>query len=88
MNRQEMINDIALWVENCNKKTISIDLPVVVEHLDLWLNDSNNGEGEGHKVIGIGYENDELGLFVGDYDFYTFTDLSDDEVEYIYENLN
>ena len=47
MNRQEMINDMALYFEKINQKSLTdIDLPLVIEDSGLWLNNANNNNGE------------------------------------------
>ena len=87
MNRQEMINDMALYLEKVNQKSnTNIDLPLVIEDSDLWLNNSNNN-GEDFLVYAIGYDNDTFGVFVGEDDFWGFDELSDEEIEMAYETL-
>lgn len=88
MNKQEMINDIALYLEKVNQNSnTNIDLPLVVEELDIWLNNSDNNEGEDFQVYAIGYEGDKFGLFVGEDDFWGFDELSDEEIEMVYESF-
>lgn len=87
MNRQEMINDMALYLEKVNQKSnTNIDLPLVIEDSDLWLNNSDNN-GEDFLVYAIGYDNDTFGVFVGEDDFWGFDELSDEEIEMVYETL-
>lgn len=87
MNRQEMINDMALYLEKVNQKSnTNIDLPLVIEDSDLWLNNSDNN-GEDFLVYAIGYDNDTFGVFVGEDDFWGFDELSNEEIELIYETL-
>ncbi len=87
MNRQEMINDMALYLEKVNQKSnTNIDLPLVIEDSDLWLNNSDNN-GEDFLVYAIGYDNDTFGVFVGEDDFWGFDELSDEEIEMAYETL-
>ncbi len=87
MNRQEMINDMALYLEKVNQKSnTNIDLPLVIEDSDLWFNNSDNN-GEDFLVYAIGYDNDTFGVFVGEDDFWGFDELSNEEIELIYETL-
>lgn len=87
MNRQEMINDMALYLEKVNQKSnTNIDLPLVIEDSDLWLNNSDNN-GEDFLAYAIGYDNDTFGVFVGEDDFWGFDELSNEEIELIYETL-
>ena len=87
MNRQEMINDMALYLEKVNQKSnTNIDLPLVIEDSDLWLNNSDNN-GEDFLVYAIGCDNDTFGVFVGEDDFWGFDELSDEEIEMAYETL-
>ena len=87
MNRQEMINDMALYLEKVNQKSnTNIDLPLVIEDSDLWLNNSDNN-GEDFYMYAIGYDNDTFGVFVGEDDFWGFDELSDEEIEMAYETL-
>ena len=87
MNRQEMINDMALYLEKVNQKSnTNIDLPLVIEDSDLWLNNSDNN-GEDFLVYAIGYDNDRFGVFVGEDDFCGFDELSDEEIEMVYETF-
>ena len=87
MNRQEMINDMALYLEKVNQKSnTNIDLPLVIEDSDLWFNNSDNN-GEDFLVYAIGYDHDRFGVFVGEDDFWGFDELSNEEIELIYETL-
>ena len=57
-----------------------------VEGCDLWFNNSNNCEGEDLEVWGIGVNKFGVyGVCVGDNDFFAFDELTDDELEDIYE---
>lgn len=77
MNRQDIINDIALYLEKQNQNNnTNIDLPLVVEELNIW----------GH-VYAIGYEGNRFGIFVGKDNFWGFEELSDEEIEMVYESL-
>lgn len=88
MNRQEMINDMALYFEKINQKSLTdIDLPLVIEDSGLWLNNTNNNNGETFLVYAIGYDNDRFGVFVGEDDFWGFDELSDEEIEMVYETF-
>lgn len=92
MTRNEIINDIALWVESENKKAkFPLDAPVIVDEYNMWINNTNDAKGEDMLVFAIGYDNEGIngafGLFVGDDDFFPFSSLSDNEVEYVYDSL-
>lgn len=89
MTKKEMINEIALIIESENiKSKTSIGLPLVVEDLDIWVNNSDDDNGEYFKVYGIGQnEDDEFGVFVGEDDFFSFDELTQEEVERIFELL-
>lgn len=76
MNRQDIINDIALYLEKQNQNNnTNIDLPLVVEELNIW------------GQYTIGYEGNRFGIFVGKDNFWGFEELSDEEIEMIYESL-
>ena len=88
MNRQDIINDIALYLEKQNQNNnTNIDLPLVVEELNIWVNNSNNNEGEDFHAYAIGYEGNRFGIFVGKDNFWGFEELSDEEIEMVYESL-
>ena len=76
MNRQDIINDIALYLETQNQNNnTNIDLPSPVEQLNT----------RGHYALG--YEGNRFGIFVGKDNFWGFEELSDEEIEMIYESL-
>lgn len=76
MNRQDIINDIALYLEKQNQNNnTNIDLPLVVKELNIW------------GQYAIGYEGNRFGIFVGKDNFWGFEELSDEEIEMIYESL-
>ena len=76
MNRQDLINDIALYLEKQNQNhNTNIDLPLVVEESNIW------------GQYAIGYEGNRFGIFVGKDNFWGFEELSDEEIEMVYESL-
>jgi hypothetical protein len=88
MERKEIINEIALILEQWNIRAyVNIDLPMIVTELDIWVNDSGDCDGEDLQVYAIGYENNVFGVFVGNSDFFPFDELTDNEIERIYESL-
>ena len=54
--------------------------------MNIWINNSD-GDGEDMEVSTIGFNNDVFGVYVGYDDFFPFDELSDDEIEMIYDNV-
>ena len=86
MTRNEMIDRLTLWVKEINQQSyVPHTSPVNVDDFDIWVNNSD-GEGEDVLVLAIGDDTDgNFGLYMVDGDFFPFSDLSDEEVEYVYE---
>ena len=54
--------------------------------MNIWLNNSD-GEGEDMEASAIGFDNGVFGVFVGYDDFFSFDELSTDEIEMIYNSI-
>lgn len=80
MNKEQMIGALALWVSDKDANQVEI------EEFDIWVNNSD-GEGEDFNAYAIGYLKDEFGLFVGENDFFPFSELSQEEVEMVYDTI-
>lgn len=86
MKRNELIDDIICYVEHKG-------YPLVFNDDDenaLWVNNAD-GNGEDFKVYGVGYSNEDgvecMGVYVGEYDFFTLDELSYEELENLYEHI-
>lgn len=76
-----MITKIKEIVDSTPNKFYSL------EGLGIWLNNSNNFEGEDMECYGIGYQSNKLGVFCGYDDFFSFDELDDYEIEEIYDAI-
>ena len=75
--REDMEYDLANAVRKNN------DQPVEIH--SVWINDSDDQQGEDHEIIAVGYdENRTFGVFVEGDDFYPMTELSDDDVDAVW----
>lgn len=75
-----MLDKIISTINSEEKKFIDL------EGCDVWLNNSDNNEGECFEVWGVGINKFGVyGVCVGDNDFFAFDELDNEELEMIYE---
>lgn len=88
MKREKCIEKIGSMIESENKK-YGLDAKATfdAEDLDVWVNNSDDANGEDLQVGGIGYSDGKFGVFVCDDDFFPFEELSDTEIEDICETM-
>ena len=71
-------------MEKIFNKVVKNNNRLDLSDMDVWLNNSDGEDGEYMQVSAIGFNNGVFGVYVYDDDFFPFDELSDDEIEVIY----
>ena len=78
--RNQFISELTRKVLNNNNNN-----KVVVE--DVWVNSSGDNEGEDIQVETLEFDGSDFGVYLANDDFYPLNELTDNELERLYEDV-